>query len=267
MVYHNGQRTSQNERRWLRTNTIELQTILNQRDVEGNTILHIAATKNDTKTMKLLIKVMTDIDAANSSGERAIDIIENQEIKKNLERAEARVKRFRKVLSLMVSMNEWIIRKTGMKEKMSNEIRNAYMIVATLIATTTYQAVWSPPGGFRQINAVGTNNTVIQDHGPSNSSKFYEGKSVMSETKFMPFSTTNAWAFMTAIITIILLMPRNVGWFLLYLPTWLLVMSYSVSIMVISPSDITANLMTSFYLVLLVVLILACLLFFKRSLM
>jgi len=55
---------------------------------------------------------MTDIDAANSSGERAIDIIENQEIKKNLERAEARVKRFRKVLSLMVSMNEWIIRKT-----------------------------------------------------------------------------------------------------------------------------------------------------------
>ena len=37
--------------RWLRTNTIELQTILNQRDVEGNTILHIAATKNDTKVL------------------------------------------------------------------------------------------------------------------------------------------------------------------------------------------------------------------------
>jgi len=33
--------------RWLRTNTVELQTILNQKDVEGNTILHIAATNND----------------------------------------------------------------------------------------------------------------------------------------------------------------------------------------------------------------------------
>ncbi|KAL9298023.1 hypothetical protein ACSQ67_023919 [Phaseolus vulgaris] len=35
--------------RWLMTDTVELQTILNQRDVEGNTILHIAARKNDTE--------------------------------------------------------------------------------------------------------------------------------------------------------------------------------------------------------------------------
>ena len=35
--------------RWLSTNTVELQTILNQKDVEGNTILHIAATNNDTQ--------------------------------------------------------------------------------------------------------------------------------------------------------------------------------------------------------------------------
>jgi len=35
--------------RWLTTNPVELQNILNQTDVEGNTTLHIAATKNDTK--------------------------------------------------------------------------------------------------------------------------------------------------------------------------------------------------------------------------
>jgi len=35
--------------RWLSTNTVELQTIVNQKDVECNTILHIAATNNDTQ--------------------------------------------------------------------------------------------------------------------------------------------------------------------------------------------------------------------------
>ncbi|ESW05243.1 hypothetical protein PHAVU_011G164400, partial [Phaseolus vulgaris] len=35
--------------RWLKRNIIELQTILKQKNLEGNTILHIAATKNDTK--------------------------------------------------------------------------------------------------------------------------------------------------------------------------------------------------------------------------
>jgi len=35
--------------RWLKINTVGLQTILKQGDVEGNTILHIAATKDDTK--------------------------------------------------------------------------------------------------------------------------------------------------------------------------------------------------------------------------
>jgi len=33
--------------RWLRTNTVELQSIFKQRDVEGNTIFHIAATNHD----------------------------------------------------------------------------------------------------------------------------------------------------------------------------------------------------------------------------
>jgi len=35
--------------KWLKRNIIELQNILKQKNVEGNTILHIAATKNDTK--------------------------------------------------------------------------------------------------------------------------------------------------------------------------------------------------------------------------
>ncbi|TKY66479.1 Transcriptional corepressor LEUNIG [Spatholobus suberectus] len=49
----------------------------------------------------------------------------------------------------------------------SEEIRNAYLVVATLIATTTYQAALSPPGGLHQTD-VETNNTL--SHVASNSS-------------------------------------------------------------------------------------------------
>ena len=89
--------------------------------------------------IELLIEVMTDIDAANLEGQRAFEIINNEKIKNKLVKAETSVRRFRKLRSLMVSMNEWLIRKSGMRGKMSNEIRNAYLIVATLIATATYQ--------------------------------------------------------------------------------------------------------------------------------
>ncbi|WVZ03615.1 hypothetical protein V8G54_024421 [Vigna mungo] len=198
--------------RWLTTNTVELQAILNQKDVDGNTILHIAAANNDTQAMQLLIKNMTDLDAANLSGETAFDIIKDEEIKKNLGRAEARVKIIKKVRWLMVSMREWLIRKTGMRGKMSDEIRRVYMIVATLVATATYNAAVSPPGGVHQIQAAGT------IHLESNSSKVYEGKSVMSSSDFMLFSITNSSAFILSLISIIFMMPRNLGWVLLHTP-------------------------------------------------
>ena len=214
------------------------------------------------QAVELLIEVMTDVDAANLGGQRASDIINNEKIKKKLVRAEARVRSDRKVRSLMVSVNEWLIRKTGMRVNMSNEIRNAYLIVATLIATATYQAALSPPGGFHEIDSAATNNTLIQGHGASNSSKVHEGKSVMSNTNFLAFSTTNMFAFVTSILTIIFLMPRNVGWFLMYASSWLLVISYFFSMTVISPNDLTTNLMSSIFFVLLPILAVASILFF-----
>ncbi|XP_068466141.1 ankyrin repeat-containing protein BDA1-like [Phaseolus vulgaris] len=223
--------------RWLKTNIVELQTVLKQEDVEDNTILHIAATKNDTKAMKLLIReMMTNLDAANLLGQRAFDIIENQEIKKYLAEAEVRVRRGRKVSSLIRSIHEWIIqwiiRYTGMKEKMSNETRNAYMIAATLVATATYQTILSPPGGLHQIDAANTNNTIIPD---SQVSIVYEGTSVLSPSDFMFFSTVNTCAFLTSTIAITYMMPKHVGGFLLYGSIHLLTMSYFLSLMIISP--------------------------------
>jgi len=211
--------------------------------------------------MKLLIEVMTDFDAANLEGQRAFDIINNETIRNKLVRAEARIRRSRKVRSLMVSMNAWLIRKSGMRGNMSNEIRDAYLIVATLIATATYQAALSPPGGFHQIDSASSNNTLI-GHGASNSSKVHEGKSVMSNTNFLAFSTTNMFAFLTSILTIIFLMPRNVGWFLMYASSLLLAQSYFFSMTVISPNDLTTYIMASIFFVIVPIVAVASISFF-----
>jgi len=213
------------------------------------------------QAMKLLIEVMTDFDAANLEGQRAFDIINNETIRNKLVRAEARIRRSRKVRSLMVSMNAWLIRKSGMRGNMSNEIRDAYLIVATLIATATYQAALSPPGGFHQIDSASSNNTLI-GHGASNSSKVHEGKSVMSNTNFLAFSTTNMFAFLTSILTIIFLMPRNVGWFLMYASSLLLAQSYFFSMTVISPNDLTTYIMASIFFVIVPIVAVASISFF-----
>ncbi|WVZ04355.1 hypothetical protein V8G54_025161 [Vigna mungo] len=186
--------------------------------------------------MRLLIKNMTDLNAANLSGQTAFAIIRDEEIKKNLGRAETRVKISKKVRSLIVPMREWLIRKTGMRGNMSDEIRRVYMIVATIVATATYNAAVSPPGGVHQIQAAGT------IHVESNSSKVYEGKSVMSTSDFLLFSITNSSAFIVSLVSIIFMMPRNLGWFLLSISASFFLFSYFLSLMVVSPNDITTNL-------------------------
>jgi len=45
------------------------------------------------------MEVMTDINAANLMGQKAFDIINNQEIKQNLVKAETRVRRKREIES------------------------------------------------------------------------------------------------------------------------------------------------------------------------
>ncbi|CAJ1978537.1 unnamed protein product [Sphenostylis stenocarpa] len=236
--------------RWLQTNTVEMEPILNQKDEEGNTILHIAASNNDTEAMKLLMKVRRmDVDAKNLQGQRALDITDNAEMKKKLGRAEESARKIKTLRSLILSMNEGLIRKTGMRQNMSKEMRSAYLVVATLVATATYHAALSPPGGLHQIDAAGTNNTLIHGHVASNSSKIYEGKSVMSNENFVAFSTMNMCAFVLSTLTIIGLLPKNVAWLLLYASTWLLIINFYFSMTVTSPTDLTTNLVACIFCV------------------
>ncbi|TKY66487.1 Ankyrin repeat-containing protein [Spatholobus suberectus] len=228
---------------WLETKSLKLQkTMLNWKDEDDNTILHIAVSNKDIEAIKLLIKYWSmDLDAKNLRGETALDIARNEEdIKRLLIKARARIRRVRRMEPLLKPLYDWLVRKAGMRAAMSEKARHASLVVATLVATATYQAALNPPGGYHQTNG-GTNNTL--SHVASNSSLITgsEGKSIMSNADFIALSTTNLCAFIASTMPIIGLLPNDVFCHLLRFSTVLLMASYFFSMEIISPNSLTGS--------------------------
>lgn len=99
-------------------------------------------------------------------------------------------------------------------------------MVATLIATATFQAVLSPPGGIRQAESNNSSNPSSSD----------VGKVVINEGLYMVFLIVNGSAFWVTTITIFLLLPQGFFGRLLTLPLALLSACYLFISTVVSPS-------------------------------
>ncbi|RDX66382.1 hypothetical protein CR513_54852, partial [Mucuna pruriens] len=141
-------------------------------------------------------------------------------------------------------MNKFLYPRSGKRGHMTDEIRNAYLVVATLIATATYQAALSPPGGLHQ-TMVGTDSTLSHE-APNlllNSKPSFgnEEKSSMSDKDFITVSITNMFCFIASTFAIVSLLPRTniAAWLLLYLSMILLQTSYIFSILVMCPTHLT----------------------------
>ncbi|KAF3449085.1 hypothetical protein FNV43_RR09809 [Rhamnella rubrinervis] len=133
--------------------------ILNWKDVEGNTILHIAV-------VKLLINCGVDVNIMNSDDLTALDILDSEvdnQVGRMLVAAGATSKasssaqvnvainseddRFSTILSFEERVITSIVR---FKRDIENDKRNALLVIVVLIATVTYQASITPPGGVWQ---------------------------------------------------------------------------------------------------------------------
>lgn len=113
----------------------------------------------------------------------------------------------------------------GQKTNISTDSRDALLVVAALVATASFQAVLSPPGGLRQAD------------GDSKSLPFSNvGKVVMNEWLYIIFLIFNSTSFWVTIITIFLLLPNGFYGQLLTLPLVLFSASYLFSSTVISPT-------------------------------
>jgi len=120
-------------------------------------------------------------------------------------------------------------------QNITDERRNSLLIVATLVATATYQSVLSPPGGVYQVNASDKNLNITSSNSTI-STVGNAGKSVLSKLDFFFFSYLNMFSFSISTIAILILTPTGKAGSLMYFPVIWLVISYLYSMRLISPT-------------------------------
>ncbi|XP_059658994.1 ankyrin repeat-containing protein BDA1-like [Cornus florida] len=158
---------------WLKR--VEKEDILNWADEDGNTVLHMATSKNQTQAVKLLLskKLIRKIkvNAKNDMGLTSLDIfqlpkeLDNREIGDML--CQAKAMRGISVnhdplqeihddeASKKMSPEETVQKYFGLGAQKKSpadkiDMTQSVLTVAVLIATATFQAVLSPPGGLWQ---------------------------------------------------------------------------------------------------------------------
>nr|XP_048319437.1 ankyrin repeat-containing protein BDA1-like isoform X1 [Ziziphus jujuba var. spinosa]XP_048319438.1 ankyrin repeat-containing protein BDA1-like isoform X1 [Ziziphus jujuba var. spinosa] len=160
-VQHEGSSTQETE-------------ILNRKDYEGNTILHIAVQKIISEVVELLIDCGVDINTKNTENLTALDIlddmqVDNREVRKMLNAAGAlkasnltipipfTADSLKRIPSFKERLITSIIR---FKRDIPHDTRNALLVITVLIATVTCQGSLTPPGGVWQ----DSNSSTAQVH-------------------------------------------------------------------------------------------------------
>ncbi|XP_022761157.1 ankyrin repeat-containing protein BDA1-like [Durio zibethinus] len=133
--------------------------VLNWKNKEGETVFHIAVSKNQPKMAKLLLESGIDKNAKNWGGLTAMDILQGQSQFRKSETFEILdyagcVKAssipinstFDKFLRSKISFSEKSnLVMSRMRKNISNSTRNALLVVLVLILTATYQSAVNPP--------------------------------------------------------------------------------------------------------------------------
>ncbi|XP_059658709.1 ankyrin repeat-containing protein NPR4-like [Cornus florida] len=230
-----------------RLKKVNKEYILNWPDEDGNTILHIATSTNQTEAVKLLLseKMIRKIkvNAKNNLNLTALDIVQslppelnNKEIKDMLGRAKfmlcwPRAKRGEFVNDDPLED----IDKLSMQEKIEKyyfgfgdrDMSQAVLTVAVLIATAAFQAVLSPPGGLWEDYHIPTEKEYWF-HPPLH----IAGTSTMLWQQYFVFYFLNSVTFYAA-MSIIHLHTKNL--ILLNMTQIFLCATYCCSLVVMSP--------------------------------
>ncbi|KAK3433648.1 hypothetical protein EUGRSUZ_D00949 [Eucalyptus grandis] len=235
--------------------------ILDWKDHDGNNVLHIAVSENQPEIIKLLIG-HTNINAKNFQDETALEILQahpygNQDVVKRLRRQKYLARLFTPTLSLsqFFTMELTFFEKHasffGIQDKSTHKI---ILLVSTLIATATYQAALSPPGGYwvDSSSSLSANSTAVTAHpsGTANGKLHQAGNMILNGWKLYLFTVLNSTAFFTSIGTIwatgISLMSKP---FMVYFSVTILSFAYIISLMVEFPkqNEVAAILLLAFF--------------------
>ncbi|KAL0394205.1 UNVERIFIED_CONTAM: hypothetical protein Slati_4386700 [Sesamum latifolium] len=252
-------------------NTISYPEFINSKDTDGNTILHLAVADKQVETINFLLTVPAlEVNALNLNGMTAVDVlirsrrdIRDSEIRESLEHAgcfgtketwTASQGNQNMATRALSSSPDHLTSSTIMERKSSKNLlkqpdhwlekkRSALMVVASLIATMAFQVGVNPPCGVWQ------DDYLVDSQGNAVSDPHRAGYSVMAHNYpkgYSSFYVINTTAFIASLSIILLLMSglpirRRFFMWILMVITWLAItaiaMTYSVSVMLLTPSQ------------------------------
>ncbi|KAK3227638.1 hypothetical protein Dsin_007500 [Dipteronia sinensis] len=236
---------------WLQR--VNMEEILKWNDEDGNTVLHIATSTCQPQVVKLLIGIV-NINAKNLNGLTAMDMFNlmgdsrDNKVGKILHRAKA--KPSSKVSASPTSLAQFFFRDLTLIEKRdkyfgvlgknrmksADDIRNIVLVVAVLIATATYQAGLSPPGGYWQDDHFNVqpsmiiNDTTTNDVNQWQQEPHRAGKMIMTPQFIFYFFTLNSLAFFASVWMILVLIAGLPYTKILSVSTSFLLYAYYASI-------------------------------------
>ncbi|VVB14589.1 unnamed protein product [Arabis nemorensis] len=213
--------------------------VINRRDKDGNTALHLAAYENNIQATKLMLKSSKiNVNIENNDGLTVVDIAVLQrhgaverKVKRHGGKRSVSLVKIKTTSDILGSRLTWReSRRTRMIRSyswISEEIRNALLVAATLIITATYQTVLQPPGGVYDSGESG---------GGTNGTK--AGSVVMGEGYFILLWLWNSVGFYLATTLTLVLLSLGQESMFWYYPLFIpLLFAYYVAGNVISPNS------------------------------
>ncbi|KAG6391096.1 hypothetical protein SASPL_148845 [Salvia splendens] len=198
---------------------------LSIKDAHGNTTLHVAARYCRCRESLQLLTTLVKVNKANNYGETPLDIAihyRNGDAVEMLKTAGAAPLTTRErgeehhLPRRPSRMVHYLLGKHANKcaemltrayffitKELTMDMRNTILVVAVLIATTTYQGVLQPPGGVYSAEG----NTERRQLGEDAANNHPPGRMVMGTTKYSYFMPTNTLAFISATLIIIFVLP------------------------------------------------------------
>ncbi|XP_026388840.1 ankyrin repeat-containing protein At5g02620-like isoform X2 [Papaver somniferum] len=152
-------------------------TSVNSKDIDGNTILHLAAKTKQLKVMDYLLEhdyIGVEINALNKANLRALQMLAQNEMDDIQMLAKSEMVELE--ISCLGYFCERVDRKTSSDNQWMHERVNMLMVVAVLIAGIAFQATVSPPGGVFQEDSE-TTATSNFTTGKNNSAHFVKALS------------------------------------------------------------------------------------------
>ncbi|XP_020549585.1 ankyrin repeat-containing protein At5g02620-like isoform X1 [Sesamum indicum] len=242
--------------------------LVNWKDCEGNTALHIAVAKKHIEQIINCLLTLSglEVNALNKSGLTALDILRqsprdlrDMEIELALRKAGASsvkdlhlitddwIPQKARQMTKRLSSQETRTKKPVVKHKSTDWLgrkRSALMVVASLIATVAFQAGLTPPGGVWQ------DNYTVDDKGNPVNDPHSVGQSIMAyqEPKsYGIFMILNTIAFLSSLSIILLLvsglpMRRRRWMWVQMIIMWIAITAqvgtYFVTLRHMSPNDV-----------------------------